>query len=425
MTVTNAGGLADAGPHHGAQVDRTELKEGWKPLTGAFLTYGLGPIIFLQTNALFVKPIMTETGMTASQVQTGSVVNLFVALSGVLVGLLVNRFGSRRLVLAGFAAMGALAILLAVLPPSPTIFYGVAALLGITGAMCYQIPYSRLVSTWFKKNFGFAQGLMSAGASVTPLLLIPIIVSVIYGFGWRTGYALIAALVLVVALPLAWLTFREKAEAAPVAAKAAPVDGKSAGEALRNVRLWLVFLGCSVATFAIGGFLSSIQPALLDNGWEVAIASAMSMVYLTGIIVGRIFGGILLDRFRPWLVPLVLCVFSGAAAFVLANGITTLPIAAIGLLVFILGLSQGADADFPAFFTLRLAGHRAFPAVLGIVGLMTGVSTTIGGFTFAFVRDSAGSYTPALMLGGVAYVVAGVLLFVAGLGEKKPLAAKA
>ncbi|MGW1547236.1 MFS transporter [Streptomyces sp. NPDC002346] len=409
----------------------SEFRRGWKPLSTAFVTYGLGPIIFLQTNALFVAPIREDTGLSASEVQTGSVVNLLTAISGVGVGMLINRFGSRRLVLGGFATMGGLAILLAVLPATPLVFYGVAALLGISGAMCYNVPFSRLIATWFQKNFGLAQGLMSAGASVMPLIATPIIVAVIYSFGWRAGYLLIAGLVLVIAVPVTFVGFRERepdtAATRPgthgtTATAPEPVpatEGVPVGIALREPRLWLIFIGCAIATFAIGGFMSSLQPALLDHGWSAPLASAMSMVYLVGIILGRIAGGVLLDRLWPYAVPLIVCVMSGIAAFTLAGSIATAAVALLGFLVLLLGFAQGADADFPAFFSLRIAGQRAFPTVLGIVGLLTGLSTTAGGFVFAAIRDGQGSYVPAFRLGAIAYVVAGLLLFLVGLSSKK------
>ncbi|BAU94422.1 major facilitator superfamily protein [Corynebacterium suranareeae] len=406
----------------------SEFRRGWKPLLTAFLTFGSGPIIFLQTNALFVEPIRAETGLSATQVQTGSIVNLLVAIAGVGVGFLVNKHGARRLVITGFSLMGVLALLLAFLPATVFTLYSIAALLGITGALCYHVPYTRFISSWFQKSFGLAMGTMSAGASVTPLIMTPLIVWTIYEFGWRWGYVTIAALVLVIALPMVILGFRENETEIPSVVKttAASSDKTPAGvsikatsrDTLRNLRdprLLLVLIGCAIATFAIGGIMSSVQPFMIELGRPVETATAMSMALLVGIITGRIVGGSLLDKVWPYAVPLVVCSISGVTAVILSQTAATAAVALVVFMVFLLGFGQGADADFPAFFTLKLTSRIAFPAIFGIIGLATGLSTTVGALIAASIKDATGSYTMAFVMSGIAYLIAGMLLFANGL----------
>ncbi|MEV0685261.1 hypothetical protein AB0I35_15485 [Nocardia sp. NPDC050378] len=247
-----------------SEVDISEWRQGARPLLTAFISYGLGPIIILQTNGLFVQPIMEETGLSATAVQIGSVVMLFAGIGGVGVGALLRKFNARTVAITGFLVLAALVAGLSVLASAIT-FYTTATAIGLFGSFCYQV------------------------------------------------------------------------------------------------------------------MTSSLQPNLLLVGLPVAFASAMSMAYLLGVIIGRIGGGFLLDRFRnPYLVPPAVCVVAAGCALQLSAATATTNLPAIGVFVVVMATAARADADFPAFFTLRIVGRNHFPLALGMAGLTVGLSNSAG-----------------------------------------------
>ncbi|WP_213571495.1 MFS transporter [Rhodococcus sp. USK13] len=402
----------------------SEFRNGWPRLTTAFFSSGLGPIVIINTNGLFVEPITDSTGLPTSQVQIGAVVSLVLSVASIFVGMLIGRIGSKRIVMTGFTGMGASSLLLAALPATPLVFYSVAVLLGLFGAMAFQVPFVRMISTWFRRQFGLAAGIMGAGGASMSLIATPAIVAAIAAGGWRFGYVVLAGLFLLVALPLVFYGFKENDrvdadvsnESAQVVAEA--VERPRIGQVLRNGRYWLAILGVALASFALVGFVSSLAPAMSDEGYSRSAAATVPMAYLVGGLLGRVLGGYLLDRLWPYLVPIVLLSIGGFAGLGLGAAIEAEAYPVILTLVLAIGFAAGADADFPAFFSREILGEASLALGVGVMVLAAGLASVCGGLGFAMIRDNQGTYYPAFILGGIAFIVGGLLLFLAGAGTQ-------
>jgi MFS family permease len=110
---------------------------------------------------------------------------------GSIAGRLSDRFGPRRIVLAGAVIIG---IGLALTTAAPRMWtgyltYGVGA--GI-GAACAYIPTLAPVGGWFARHRTMALGLAAAGTGCGTLLMPPVAAALIQAHGWRTAYALFA-----------------------------------------------------------------------------------------------------------------------------------------------------------------------------------------------------------------------------------------
>jgi hypothetical protein len=79
------------------------------------------------------------------------------------------------------------------------------------------------------------------------------------------------------------------------------------------------------------------------------------------------------------------------------------------LAVFLLGLGQGAEVDFIAFFTVRIFGMRSFAAISATIGASVGVGMALGGSGFAIVHDATGSYDAAIYASVLIYAGAAAL----------------
>src|SRR6185437_9742601 len=110
---------------------------------------------------------------------------------GSIAGRLSDRFGPRRVVLAGAVIMGTGLTLTAAAPQMWTgyLTYGVGA--GI-GAACAYIPTLALVGGWFTRHRTMALGLAAAGTGCGTLLMPPVAAALIQAHGWRTAYSLFA-----------------------------------------------------------------------------------------------------------------------------------------------------------------------------------------------------------------------------------------
>jgi MFS family permease len=130
----------------------------------------------------------SRTATSAFFAATGMLFYFF----GSITGRLSDRFGPRRIVLAGAVIMGTGLTLTAAAPRMWTgyLTYGVGA--GI-GASCAYIPTLALVGGWFTRHRTTALGLAAAGTGCGTLLMPPVAAALIQAHGWRTAYVLFAA----------------------------------------------------------------------------------------------------------------------------------------------------------------------------------------------------------------------------------------
>jgi len=393
-------------------------------MVSGMLAYGAGPLLFLTTNGLFVEPIMQATGLKATEVQFGAVVMLFAGLLGPFAGWLLRRIEARRALLIGYASLTLPAAALMLLPPSAITFYGVAAVAGAMGSLCFNVVWAKQMSTWFDRYYGTALGTVTAGGSLLPLLVTPVAVYAIYAYGWRAGFGvLLGTIVVFGVLPVLFGAFQgpvtSSGSSATGRASASPSTGQALRSAFSKIRIWAAVIAFGFACFGIGGFLSSIQPMLLLNGFTVTFASAMSMAFILGNASGLTLGGLLLDRFWPYVVPLVVCVLAALGGIGLAHSSPEWSSALVVVIVFAVGMATGADSIFIPYFVRELVDESIFPVVLGIAGIVTGLSTVSGTLAFASMRDTHGDYVMACYVGGAAFVVAGVLILLIGLAANR------
>ena len=86
--------------------------------------------------------------------------------------------------------------------------------------------------------------------------------------------------------------------------------------------------------------------------------------------------------------------------------------------VLLIGMDQGAEADFVAYFALQRFGMRSFATIVGTIAMASSLGLAIGGWSFAHLFDTRGDYFIACIIGGGAYIVAGLLMLMTGIIEK-------
>lgn len=110
----------------------------------------------------FFEPIFEEFGWSYTQISLGaSLRGLELGLFAPIVGLLVDRFGPRRLLFSGSLFIAAGFFLLAK-TTNLTMFYGAFGLIGLGASSCTGTVLTPAVANWFKKDVGKALGITSA-----------------------------------------------------------------------------------------------------------------------------------------------------------------------------------------------------------------------------------------------------------------------
>jgi MFS family permease len=371
----------------------TEFRAGWKTVLGGTLgtAFGISALPFY-TLGVFLKPITDATGWSREAVQLGFAAQMFgMLLFGWAWGAAVDRFGARPVALVSQAGFGISLILLPSFATSLTGWYLGWALVALLGAGTSPVTWTRGITGWFDGARGAALGLALMGTGFAALIAPPLITALIADGNWQQGYRALGLSVLLLALPLVALTFRD---APAIRAASQPLPGLDRAAALRRPAFWIMLFVFAALTLAIAGIIPSVVPLLTDRGMSASEAAAFASLAGLAVIIGRVSAGLLIDRFWAPAVATMLLMLPAIACLILVGGLPS-P-ALIGLAVFLVGLAAGAEFDLVAYLTGRYFGmrHYGFLYAIQTIGLLVA-----GGFApalFGRVYDATASYDMAL-----------------------------
>lgn len=390
---------------------RAEFSAGWKTVLGGTLgtAFGISALPFY-TLGVFVKPIAEATGWSREAVQLGFAALMFgMLLSSWAWGVAVDRWGARGVALVSQIGLGAGLIALPSFATSLTGWYVGWVVVAFLGAGTSPVTWTRGISGWFTTARGAALGLALMGTGFCALIAPPAVTAVIALRGWEDGYRALGAAVLLLALPLTALTFRDSKA---LAAGDTPLPGADRKAALSDYRFWLLLFVFAGMTLAIAGLIPTLVPLLTDRGMSAAQAAGYAALVGVAIIVGRVGAGLLIDRFWAPAVAAIMLALPVLACLILLMGAPS-PLL-IGVAALLIGLAAGAEFDVVAYLTGRYFGMRNYGFLYSIqtVGMLVA-----GGFSpalFGRIFDRTGSYDTALMVAAGIFVCVPPLLLLMG-----------
>ncbi|MET7403889.1 MFS transporter, partial [Dactylosporangium sp. NPDC005572] len=386
-------------------------------LTGAV---GPSPLI-MTTLGVFVIPVTADTGWSRSQVTAAfGLAALGMAIGFPIVGWLLKKFTLRTVALPGligFTVSVALIGLLGHTFPLFALFFGLQGMFGsATG-----IPFAKATVSWFDNKRGIAIGIQ-AGIAAIGTTTLPIYASFLVSqFGWNNAYVVLAATSALVSISSLLLLVRVRAERSVRGRLVETVvendkvinlvlPGATFRGAIRTRHFWMIATALSIAAIVINGLQISLVPMLVEGSIDASAAAALLSVLGVFSLIGRIGGGLLLDRVHGTIIGAIVIVAPAAGLlFLHAPFISALIASAF------IGLAIGLEADLLSFFITRYLGTRAFPQILGVTLTLFLVGTAVGPQIFSASYDRLGSYDPVIpwMIGALA-VSAGLVL---GLGR--------
>jgi MFS family permease len=375
------------------------------------LTVGNGPIMQF-TFGIFLKPLMAAFHVERAVGSLALTIGLLAtALTMPIAGKLADILGPKRLGLIavvmfaiGVAAAGLVSTSLATF----MVFF---ALAGVAAAGQTPLVYLKAISARIDRRRGLAMSIALTGVGVGSIVLPIVAQRMISQLGWREAYAGLAAILVVVAIPclLLFIPGRvEKIADQTLPFPAVELSGLTPREALRTGRFWLLVVCMFLGAMAANGTIAHVSPLLTDRG--VSPAQAASAVGVVGgaAIVGRLFGGYLIDRFWAPLISTVFCagMIGGIGVLLVAHTAGQAIIATI-----LLGLGLGVEADLVGFMVSRYLGMRAFGTLFGFAFAAFMLGSSLGPIIMGKVFDATGSYAPCQIafMGCAALAAAGLL----------------
>jgi MFS family permease len=378
---------------------RDEWRQHWRVVAGAGICVATGYAVFPFVASQFLQPLQDSFGWSRGMQSLTQTIALTVAFFSPLFGRAVDTFGVRRIGLFFMPALGLVYGLLASMRGPIQVYYALMGTAIVLGLGTTGIVFMRAVSTHFTSSLGLALAVTRSFIAIAAALLPIVIFHIIGHFGWRGGYATMAAVVLLIGTPVCALWIP------PQSSRAAPIALRLWRELLLDGKVVILCMAVALTIGPVVGMLSQLQPLLIGKGLVAGTAAVLGSVLAISVLVGTLCTGWLVDR--VW-APLVGCAFLLAAvcgcALLLPDSLSlTRATCAVALV----GITQGAELDLAGYLIARYFGVADCAAIFGLNILTIGLTSAGSQIAFAFLFDRLGGYALPLQLSIGAFVLAG------------------
>ena len=355
--------------------------------------YGINP---------YIIPVTAEFGWTRAQFTGAFTFAILIqALLAVPVGMMVDRFGSRKLGLAGIVMVCLAFTTLGTADGDLTNWYLLWGLITLVALPVQATVWTSAVATRFTASRGLAFAITLCGASIAQFAFPPLATKLIGLYGWKTAFIWHGLIWLAIVLPFVFFFFRgardvKRAKESPLEAPSRALDGMGFNDGLRSSVYVRLLLASLFFTFTIVALNYQFMPIL--SGWGIEPTNAAWLASLIGLasIVGRLATGYLIDHFRASYVGSMVFLLPVVAVLLLLYGQHYTP--APALVAIMLGLTLGAEVDVIVYLTTRFFGLRNFGALYGGLLAALSIGTAIGPLIASMIFDRTGGYDPFFWL---------------------------
>jgi MFS family permease len=387
---------------------------GWFVVAAAFsVTFvGFGSAY---TFSAFVESLQRDFGASRGSVSlVFSLAGFLYFGLGILSGPLADRFGSRRLAVAGMimTGLGLAAASLARSLPEVYAAYGLGVGLGVG---CAYVPAIGAVQRWFVRGRGFASGLAVSGIGVGTLVMPPLASFLIETLGWRGAYLALGALAATMGGGLALLIENDPRDRGlgpdgdppPAGTQPAQPQGASMSEAIRSRRFISLYVACLICSFGVFVPFVHLVPYARDHGVTPAAAVLLLGVIGVGSTAGRFFLGGLADRMGRQLCLLLM--FTGMA-LALAVWVISTNVWSLAAFALVYGVFYGGWVAVLPAVVMDYFGSRNVSGIIGMLYTSVAFGTLIGPSAAGFAFDLSGSYTLPILASAGANIIAAVIV---------------
>ncbi|MEX2230405.1 MAG: MFS transporter [Dehalococcoidia bacterium] len=374
----------------------------------------------------FFKPMSDDLGWTRAEFTYAQTVGRFMmAFAGFFIGVYVDRYGGRRLMLIGgtilaaslFAVSGVTALWQWVLLRGLIFTIG-AALIG-------NLVVNVTLSKWFVEKRGRVIGVSAMGVSLAGVVMPLLMTWVIDSWGWRAAWQVLAAGSLMVIYPAALIMRRqpedhglhpdgksdeEVARGGGAAAQRDFDNSFTRGEALRTPALYMIVLAFGLGGVGIGAMLLQTIPFLTDEGFSRTTAALMSTTMSVPALVSKPVWGWFMDKWDARALAAAGFTMSGVAmvVIVLAARQNALGPLVVGFLL--MGWGFGGQIPLQETIWASYFGRRYLGAVRSVAMPFSLFLGAGGPLAVSFYFDFVGNYDGAFFAIGALWGLAAVLV---------------
>ncbi len=339
---------------------------------------------------LWLQPITQDQGWTRENFAFAlAIQNLAWGVAGIFAGMLADRFGAFRVIVAG-AVLYALGLVGMAYSPTPLLFaLSAGVMIGVAQAgTTYAVIYGVIGRNVAPEKRSNAMGIAAAAGSFGQFLMVPTEGFLISTMGWQLALVLLGMAALLI-VPLAW-GLREPGFASSAAPARQQTIAQALTEALKYPSFQLLMLGYFVCGFQVV-FIGVHMPSYLrDHGLTPQVASYS--LALIGLF--NVFGTYIAGALGQKLAKRKILAFIYFARAVVIGLFLLLPLTPMSVYIFsaVMGLLWLSTVPVTNAMVAQIFGIQHLSMLGGFVFFAHQIGSFLGVWLGGFLYDRTGSY---------------------------------
>jgi len=392
------------------------MVSGWRVVGGSFVSQAFVIGFFTYAVSLLTQPVQESFNVSVEMVMYSLTFGTFLGLVATpITGILIDRISVRRIFVAGILVF---ALGLWLLAKTATIFqyiviFGVT--MALVNALAGTMISSAVVSRWFTNNRGKALGVAATGTSVGGVVVPGLMTYWLPDYGWRGSLECLAAVLLIVVVPVVFWCIRswpegtknDEAVAEHPAAPSSAAEPLTSKDILANANFWWLSTSLGLLFSTYTAILSNLTPYAAQLGRDNDVASVLIMVVAISGLVGKLLFGAAADimshKLALWMAQLLLAL--GYALLAIAPDYWLVVLACMSI-----GLAAGGMLPVWGMLTAEIFGLTSYGRAFGLMGPMIIIFVMVGFPLTGRLYDITGSFALCLWIYAGLMVVAAALL---------------
>ena len=354
------------------------------------------------------------------------------AILGPIEGVLVDRVGTRRMVLIGFILMGLGFVWLSQVDTLWE-FYAAFMTISLGSGLGGWLAIVAMVNNWFEKRRSFAMSIAMSGIHLGGLL-VPIFALSIENYEFSATTIGVGIILLIVVGPATWI-IRSKPEDMGLAPDGVSVveesrellgtSDPSEGEcdftvmqALKTPAFWILTVTQISSSVSIVTLALHLVPKLTDMGMTLSSAGTVVLVYTVVALPAQSIAGYLAERL-PKIIMISFFLFLQGAGIALIALFDNVIMAY--LFAFLYGIGFGGRTPLITAIRGDYFGRKAFATIMGVSQFPMNLAMIVAPLFAGYMFDTTGTYIVPFMTFSVLCIFGSALILFVRKPKKSPV----
>ncbi len=378
-----------------------------------FCSSGKSLYITAITDALKIKRSAFSINDSCRFVAT-AIINMFF-------GTLVSKFGTKKLIGAGFLCLIASSLIYS-MAENIFVFYIGGTLLGVGLSWTTTTMVGSIINKWCKENKGTIMGAVLAanglGGAIATQIVTPIIYQEGNPFGYQTAYKLVALILFVVGA-LVMILYREnpkgveKTEAVVHKKKARGEGwiGVDFATAARKPYFYIAIFCIFCTGMVLNGMNGISTPHLQNVGLDIEYVAAMVSIHSLVLALFKFLTGFIYDR-AGLRITMNICFTTAVIVMFMLSMVTNTPAGRVLAFIYEIfsSLALPLETIMLPIYANDMFGQKSYDKILGIFVSVTTAGYAVGSPLANFCYDFFGTYNVALVASGILMIAITIIM---------------